>query len=179
MPMRRGDGFSQVKCPRCVRRVPGEQNRGKLAKMKRIVSAVPGRLRVRDPRLSDRAVAQHVIDSAARKLPVLEARANPAACSVILRYDAQAIPLPEMRQRTEEVLAACLSSQNGDNPPKKRRRSARMRFNRYAKIGALSSLTVSLASAYAGSRRLHVVTGWIFVACLCAHLAVFQRALLR
>ncbi|MDR3220805.1 MAG: hypothetical protein LBU46_02175 [Candidatus Accumulibacter sp.] len=147
--------------------------------MKRIVSAVPGRLRVRDSRLSERAVAQYVIDSTARKLPVLEARANPAACSVIIQYDAQAIPLAEMRQRTEDVLAACLSSQNGENPPKKRRRSARMRFNRYAKLGALASLAASLAFAYSGSRRLHVVTGWVFVACLCAHLAVFQRALLR
>ena len=147
--------------------------------MKRIVSAVPGRLRVRDPQLSDRTVAQHVIDSTSRELPVLEARANPAACSVILRYDAKVIPLPVMQKRTEDVLAACLASRGGEHPPRRRRRSARLRVNRYAKIGALASLAASLAFAYAGPKRLHIVTGWVFVACLCAHLAIFRRTLVH
>jgi uncharacterized membrane protein YbaN (DUF454 family) len=146
--------------------------------MERVVSAIPGRLRVRDPRFCDPAVARRVIDSTARELPVLDARANPAACSVVFLYDAKAIPLAEMRRRTEDALAACLASPSGGKPRKNRRR-ARRAINRYAKIGALSSLAASIFFAYTGSKRLHVVTGWVFVACLCAHLAVFRRTLAR
>jgi hypothetical protein len=146
--------------------------------MERVVSAIPGRLRVRDARLFDLAVARRVIDSAARELPVLDARANPAACSVVFLYDAKAIPLAEMRRRTEDALAACLASP-GSGKPRKKRRRARLVINRCAKIGALSSLAASICFAYTGAKRLHVVTGWIFVACLCAHLAVFRRALAR
>lgn len=146
--------------------------------MERVVSAIPGRLRVRDPRLFDPAVARRAVDVAARELPVLDARVNPAACSVVFLYDAKAIPLAEMRRRTEDTLAACLASLGGGGPRKKRRRARRV-INRCAKIGALVSLAASIYFAYTGSKRLHVVTGWIFVACLCAHLAVFRRTLAR
>jgi hypothetical protein len=150
----------------------------------RIVSAVPGRLRVKDPRLSDDAAIQKVIDSASRELPVLETRANSTACSVVILYDARVIPLPEMRQRTEDVLAACLTSRSAGSPllkspPRKWRRSPRMRFNRYAKIGAMLSLAALLGFAGSGRRRPHIVTGWVFVACVCAHMAVFRRSLAR
>jgi hypothetical protein len=151
--------------------------------LKRIVSAVPGRLRVRDSRLSDPATVREVVDSLSRELPVRETRANPAACSVVIRYDAQTIPLPEMQKRTEDALAACLASKIAEkiveNPPKRWRRSPRLRLNRCAKIGALLSLAASLAFACGGNKRMHVVTGWIFLACLCAHLAVFRRSLVR
>jgi hypothetical protein len=152
--------------------------------MERVVSAIPGRLRVRDARLFDPAVARRVIDSAARELPVFDARANPAACSVVFLYDAKAIPLAEMRRRTEDALAACLASPApGGGKPRKKRRRVRLAINRCAKIGALSSLAASIFFAYTGSKRLHVVTGWVFVACLCAHLAAYltvsRRALWR
>jgi hypothetical protein len=151
---------------------------------KRIVSAVPGRLRVKDPRLSDHATVRKVIDSTSRELPVLETHANPTACSVVIRYDARVIPLPEMQKRTEDVLAACLASRSEENqpqkyPPRKWRRSPRLRLNRYAKIGAMASLAASLGFAYSGRKRLHIVTGWVFVACLCAHMGVFRRTLAR
>jgi hypothetical protein len=146
--------------------------------MERVVSAIPGRLRVRDARLFDHAVVRRVIDSTARELPVLDARANPAACSVVFFYDAKAIPLAEMKRRTEDALAASLASPDGEKPRKKCRR-ARLVINRCAKIGALASLAASIFFAYTGSKRLHVVTGWVFVACLCAHLAVFRRTLAR
>ncbi|MDR2112005.1 MAG: hypothetical protein LBQ62_02715 [Candidatus Accumulibacter sp.] len=150
---------------------------------KRIVSAVPGRLRVKDPLLSDRATVREVIDSASRELPVLETHANPAACSVVIRYDARAIPLPEMQKRTEDVLAACLASRSEKSPPRRYRyrwrRSPRLRLNRYAKIGAMASLAASLGFAYTGRKRPHIVAGWVFVACLCAHMAVFRRTLAR
>jgi hypothetical protein len=100
---------------------------------------------------------------------------------VAIRHDARIIPLSEMQKRTEDVLAACLASSSGENPPRKYhwRRSPRLRLNHYAKIGAVVSLAASLDFAYTGRRRLHIVTGWIFVACLCSHMAVFRRALAR
>lgn len=54
-----------------------------------------------------------------------------------------------------------------------------MQVNRYAKAGMLGSLSASLALAATGQKRLHAVTGGIFVACLGVHLGVHRRSLLR
>lgn len=145
--------------------------------MKCIVSAVPGRLRIKVPQLLQGELAQRFVECSARALPLLSSRANPDAFSIVLHYDADAISLSDARTRVEQTLDALLAPAAKPGKSMARRRSARLRLNRYAKMGALASLAVSLASAYAGPKRLHVMTGWVFVACLCAHLAVFRRTL--
>ena len=147
--------------------------------MKHIVSAVPGRLRIKDPQFSDPLAAGKCIDAITREFPVVATRVNPGAQSIVVHYDANLIALSDMRAGTERVLAANLGLQARYPEERKTRRSTRLRLNRYAKIGALTSLAASLAFAYAGPKRLHIITGWVFVACLCAHLAVFRRTLVH
>lgn len=145
--------------------------------MKRIVSAVPGRLRVKDPQLFQRGKADRFIARSASVLPLLSSRANPLADSIVLYYDAGKMPSAEAQKHIERTLAELLRPGTETPMAPARRRSRRLRINRYAKICALASLGVSLASAYAGPKRLHIISGWIFVACLGAHLAVFRRTL--
>lgn len=143
--------------------------------MKRIVSAVPGRIRIKDSQFCDSAVTDRVVKSIAGKLPVLATRVNPGASSIVIHYDFRKIPPAAMQQRTEQLLAAQL----GGSAHPRRRRSTRLRINRYAKIGALASLAASLAFAFSGYKRLHIVTGWVFLACLSAHLTIFRRTLVH
>ena len=149
--------------------------------MKRIVSAVPCRFRIKDRALSDAELARQLIERLTQKLQDesadlgLSIRINPEASSVVVRYDAGKILPAEMQQRTERLLTEML----GKSPLLRGRRSKKLRINRYAKIAALSSLGASMAFAAVGHKRLHVITGGVFLACLGVHLAVFRRNLVR
>ncbi len=143
--------------------------------MKRIVSAVPGRIRIKDKPLGDRKMAERMAAELEKRFPVRECRINTGACCVVVNYDAALIAPAEMQHRTEVFLADWLARA----APSRRRRPARLVLNSQAKRMALASLSASLASAYTGHTRLHIITGWMFVASLAAHLAVFRRTILR
>ncbi len=147
--------------------------------MKRIVSAVPGRLRIRDPYLSTELAVASISASLSRELPIQSMRPNLVANSIVLHYDAALIDLSAMKAVTENLLAKLMRQEAANDSSRLKRRSAKRKLNRYAKIGALSSLAASLAFAYSGPKRLHIITGWIFIACRCAHLAIFRRTLVH
>lgn len=147
--------------------------------MKRIVSAVPGRLRIKDPYLSTELAVASISASLSRELPIQSMRPNLVANSIVLHYDAALIDLSAMKAVIENLLAKLMRQEAANDSSRLKRRSAKRKLNRYAKIGALSSLAASLAFAYSGPKRLHIITGWIFIACLCAHLAIFRRTLVH
>ena len=90
--------------------------------MKHIVSAVPGRLRIKDPQFSDPLAAGKCIDAITREFPVVSTRVNPGAQSIVVHYDANLIALSDMRAGTERVLAAILGLQARYPEERKRRR---------------------------------------------------------
>lgn len=143
--------------------------------MKRIVSAVPGRIRIKDTAFGDAAVGARVALRLTQELAAASTRINPGAYSIVVNYDAGTMSPGELHLQIEQLLADEL----GQPPFARRRRSRRLRINRYAKIAALTSLGASLAFAAAGRKRLHVLTGTLFVACLGVHLAVFRRTLVH
>ena len=143
--------------------------------MKRIVSAVPGRLRIKEAAFADAAVCARVALRLTQALTAASTRINSGAHSIVVNYDAGAMSPAQAHLQIEQLLAEEL----GQAPFARRRRSRRLRINRYAKIAALTSLGASLAFAAAGRKRLHVLTGGIFVACLGVHLAVFRRTLVH
>ena len=143
--------------------------------MKRIVSAVPGRLRIKDSAFADATVGERIALRLTQELSLASTRINTGATSIVINYDADAISPGELHRQVEQLLAEEL----GQPPFSPRRRSRRLRVNRYAKIAALTSLGASLAFAAAGRKRLHVLTGTIFVASLGVHLAIFRRTLVH
>ncbi|MFT3848557.1 MAG: hypothetical protein QM739_07695 [Propionivibrio sp.] len=145
--------------------------------MQQIVSAVPGRLRIKDARFCDARIAADFVQclqQAAANDGAFSTRINSGAESVVVQYDASRIEPREARARVEAAL-----SEIAGRPAHRKGRSRRMRVNRYAKIGALTSLAASMAFAAAGHKRLHVITGMAFLAFLSAHLLVFRRTLVR
>lgn len=142
--------------------------------MSRIVSSLPGRIRLRDPalRLPDHldrlCLALEAMDG------VLAVEGNVKAGSVVFRYDAAGQEVEELEAAVEAALELELA-----RPRPAHRPSTRVRVNRYAKRGMLVTLGASLALAAAGNKRWHIVTGGAFVACLLVHLAVHRRHLVR
>lgn len=145
--------------------------------MQQIVSAVPGRLRVKDARFHDEQVAADFVERLHRSVAidgVLSTRINVGAESVIVQYDATTIAPLDARARVEAAL-----NEMAKRHVRRKGRSRRMRVNRYAKIGALTTLAASMAFAAAGHKRLHVITGMAFLAFLTAHLIIFRRTLVH
>jgi hypothetical protein len=152
-----------------------------------VVSSIPGRLRLR---LRRPARLEQLRQTLATWPEVREVRANPATGSLLLSYDAAALPQAQCVQRCEAALAALMpATQTAPTPspatepaPTARPRSARaraMQANRLAKRGMLASLAASLLLAATGAGRGHIWTGLFFLHALGMHLWVHRRNLIR
>jgi len=142
--------------------------------MNRIVSSLPGRIRVRDKRLRHRARLE-LLELDLSKLPaVTELQTNAGAGSIVVNFDAEQVDPATLENQVDAAVDKAL-----DAPLDKPVRSMTMRVNRYAKVGMLSSLTTSLALAAVGRKRGHAIAGGVFIACLGVHLTTHNKSLLR
>lgn len=153
--------------------------------MKYIVSAVPGRIRIRDPLLRD-ATRQERLGAVLAELDgVVEVEGNPRTGSMLLRYIAEHTARIDMEARVATAVAAELAPQavatqeEAGGRRKLRRWQRDRRLNTWAKYGMLGSLGVSLALAAAGSKKAHAATGGLFLGLLGVHMAVHRRHLFK
>lgn len=147
--------------------------------MLKIASALPGRIRLR---LTDKTMPLPALATACRSLDaVTSVRINAAAHSLVLTFDSAACDLPSMLVRLATVAPLpTMPSGVRMSPSRYRRpRPLKLRLNRIAKLGALSSLAASLVWAASGNKRLHVASGFVFLGFLATHLAVYRRNLTR
>jgi len=142
--------------------------------MTRVVSSLPGRIRLRDPALRQPDRLERLCAALQAMEAVLMVEANLKAGSVVFRYDATEVDVEAVEAAVERAAEAEIS-----RPRPAHRPSARVRINRYAKRGMLASLGASLILAAAGQKRWHILTGGAFVACLAVHLVVHRRHLVR
>ncbi|MCK2096025.1 heavy-metal-associated domain-containing protein [Thauera aromatica] len=142
--------------------------------MTHIVSALPGRIRIRGKPLRNTERLAALAAALGRLDAVHSVTPNPKAGSVVLLYDASAVEVDELEAEVEALTDAEVARHYASGP-----RSARMRINRYAKAGMLGSLAASLALAATGNKRWHAATGALFVAGLLVHLTVHRRRLLH
>lgn len=159
--------------------------------MSRIVSSTPGRIRLRDQALHRLATMEEMRATLATLDGVDSIECNPEAGSLTLRYDLKRVQQHVIVPKVEAAAAAAFGALLGVRNPgaKLRGRKASQgskpaaafpgsRLNRYAKCGMLGSLAISLAFAGAGKKRLHVVSGSLFLVCLGTHIAIHRRRLL-
>lgn len=169
-----------------------------------IIASIPGRLRLRAPGLRQRLRC----DAAAERLRaidgVVSVEPNPAAGSVLLRYDVSRQDIQAMEAAAAAVVAAMLPEDGpergaaersgggaagapgggprgkpGGEPNDGAADRAALRLNRYAKLAMLVSLPTSLALAAAGAKKLHIATGSVFTLMLLVHLTTHRRRLLQ
>lgn len=142
--------------------------------MNRIVSAVPGRLRLRDLALRDSQQLERLRCTIAAFNGVRSVYGNPKAGSLIVRYDVACLEPKRIEAQVEAAAAVELAK-----PTTSGRGCRRVRVNRYAKRGMLASLAVSLLLAAVGQKRWHAASGGLFLASLLVHLGVHRRHVLR
>lgn len=142
--------------------------------MTRIVSSLPGRIRLRDPALRQPDRLARLGAALEALAGVLAVEGNLKAGCLVVRYEAAGREVEAMEAAVEALVDAEFS-----RPRPGLRPSTRVRLNRYAKRGMAVSLGASLVLAAAGYKRWHILTGGAFVACLAVHLAVHRRHLWR
>lgn len=142
--------------------------------MNRIVSAIPGRLRLRDVALRDSQQLEHLRHTLAASDGVLTLESNPKAGSLIVYYDAALLQPSAFEAQVEAIVADQLAK-----PTRSNKRVTRVQVNRYAKRGMLVSLAISMLLAAVGQKRWHAASGGLFLACLLVHLGVHRRHVLR
>ena len=146
--------------------------------MSRIVSSVPGRIRVRDKALRD----QTKLDQLKKELSKIDAitalQDNVRTGSVLLRFDRKAVELSAIEADIDAVVNKVVGK-----PLRRQSPLSKKNINRYNKIIMLGSLGASLIALRMARRkpriRWHRLTGYIFVANLGVHLYIYRKSLLR
>ncbi|AYH42212.1 HMA2 domain-containing protein [Azoarcus sp. DN11] len=152
--------------------------------MQWIVSAVPGRIRIRAVQLRDAARQERLGAVLAEIDGIVDVEGNPRTGSMLLRYTPERATRVEMEARVSAAVGAELAPPAApraeDHAPRTPRRWQRdRRLNTWAKYGMLGSLGVSLALAAAGNKKAHAATGGLFLGLLGVHLAVHRRHLFK
>jgi hypothetical protein len=145
-----------------------------LVRMNRIVSSLPGRIRIRDRQLRNPDRLSQLESVLLKYKAITSLHSNPAAGSLVVNFDASLADMAVLESEVDAAVDALLAV-----PLPKKPRSVKMRVNRCAKAGMLGSLATSLALAATGRKRWHAVTGGVFVACLGVHLTTHRKLLLR
>lgn len=144
-----------------------------------IVSHLPGRLRLRHPDLRRIDRLQPLLDEIALWPGVTGLEGKAAIGSVLVRYDPARLSPAELEARLSNALPAptTKTAKGAARPAYSFSIPAPDRdANRWAKIGMVGTLGLSLA-ALAGSKRLHAVAGAAFLPLLAVHMLHHRRKL--
>ncbi|MDO8607415.1 MAG: hypothetical protein Q7R40_12835 [Phaeospirillum sp.] len=136
-----------------------------------IASHVPGRLRLRHPRLRSAVRNAEFVTVLAGWDGVTAAEGNPACGSIVLCYD-----LARMAPAVTEARIGAMFSV--DEEASSEEGLSLWSLNRPAKIGMLTALAGTLIALSVG-KKLHAVFGAVHVAFLLVHLANHRKKILQ
>jgi cation transport ATPase len=144
--------------------------------MTHIASSLPGRLRIRWQALSSADCAQRLSQSL-RELPGFKSAEHKIdARSLIVFYDPAKLPVETLEAALD---AFCDAEQATRRKTRHRVLRASQQANRFAKIGMLGSLAVSLALIAARQKKSHALWGVVFLLFLAIHLVHYRRLIFR
>lgn len=144
--------------------------------MNRIVSSLPGRIRIRDKSLRDQTRLNELEKQLSKIAAITELQGNVRTGSVVVYFDPGAIEIAALEAKLDSAVDKVLVDTL--TPPL----LTKKRINRYNKIAMMGSLAASLALAAARRkrwRRLHALTGYLFVVNLGVHLYLYRKSLFR
>lgn len=153
--------------------------------MIRIVSSIPGRLRLRVAAPGAPAALDRLRSQIEQWEAVGSVAINPRTGSLLVHYDATRLTAAGLEDRvcsaaaTLARAAAKVGSGGTALPPRTHGGTPRVRANRWAKRGMLASLALSLVLAVLGNKRGHWLVGALFLHALAVHLWAHRRHLFR
>jgi hypothetical protein len=144
--------------------------------MNRIVSSLPGRIRIRDKRLRDQTQLNNLKKELLKIAAITELQVNARIGSVLVNFDPNVIEIAALETKIESAVDKILAD------PLIPVLLTKKNINRYNKIAMMGSLTASLAFGLARQkrwRRWHKLTGYLFVVNLGVHLYLYRKSLFR
>ena len=146
--------------------------------MSKIVSSIPGRIRVRDKNLRHPDRLNQLKKELSNIPAITELQENVRSGSLLIHFDRNAIDLAEIESSIDAATDKVIGTLKKPHTP-----LSKKNLNRYNKLIMLSSLGISivaLAFPHRGTRRFwHQSTGWIFLANLGVHLYIYRKSLKR
>ncbi|OQK17461.1 hypothetical protein AU255_06165 [Methyloprofundus sedimenti] len=146
--------------------------------MSRIISSVPGRIRLRDKILRDPIKLNELKKALSQIAVITSLQGNARTGSLLLYFDRNSIALSTMEANIDSTVEQIIGQ-----APKPQFLLSKKNFTRYNKMAMLASLGASLIALRIERRksriRWHQLTGYLFIANLGVHLFFYRRALRR
>jgi hypothetical protein len=142
--------------------------------MSRIVSSLPGRIRIRDKRLRDQARMNELKKELLKIAAVTELKGDIRTGSVVVSFDLSVIEIAALETKIEATVDKVLAE-----PPQLLTKKQLNRYNKIAMVGSLAASLAFTASRQKRFRRWHALTGYLFVANLGVHLYLYRKTLFR
>ena len=142
--------------------------------MNRIVSSLPGRIRIRDKRLRDQARLNELKKELLKIAAITELKSDARTGSGVVNFDSNLIEIAALEAKLDLAVDKVLAEPV--------QLLTKKQLNRYDKIAMVGSLAASLAFGVARQkrfRRWHALTGYFFVANLGVHLYLYRKTLFR
>lgn len=144
--------------------------------MSRIVSSLPGRIRVRDKRLRDQKRLSELKNELSKIAAITALQDDVRTGSVVVNFDPSAIEIAALETLLDYAVDQVVVERLILPPITKKQ------LNRYNKIAMMVSLAASLALTVARRKRWkrwHALTGYMFVASVAVHMIIYRKTLFR
>jgi len=144
--------------------------------MSRIVSSLPGRIRVRDKRLRDQKRLSELKNELSKIAAITALQDDVRTGSIVVNFDPSAIEIAALETLLDYAVDQVVVERLILPPITKKQ------LNRYNKIAMMGSLAAFLALTVARRKRWkrwHALTGYMFVASVAVHMIIYRKTLFR
>lgn len=147
--------------------------------MSRIVSSLPGRIRVRDKKLRNQTTLDRLKTELLNIAAITSLEGSNRTGSLLVWFNKNAVTMTCIQEQIESAVDRVIGK-----PSAQQRLLSKKNLNRYNKMAMLLFLGTSLYTlTLAGRRkrriRWHRLTGYLFVANLGVHLFIYRKSLFR
>lgn len=147
----------------------------------KILSSLPGRLRVSHPRMKCHFALDEMLISLKECVGITQVEGQAITGSILIHYDNEVLKEKELLQR---AFSSFKVSYGSPAPKLKKRKGFRLhKSNRLWRTslhgGMLGSLAVCTYTGFKGPKKLHVKSGLAFLAITAEHMRINRKLLFR
>jgi hypothetical protein len=146
--------------------------------MTRIVSSIPGRIRVRDKKLRNQTTLDSLKTELFNIAAITKLEGNNRTGSLLVWFNKNVVTMSSMEAQIESAVDLMVGKSSAQQ-----RLLSKKNLNRYNKMAMLLFLGTSLSALTLAGRkrriRWHRLTGYLFVANLGVHLFLYRKSLFR
>jgi hypothetical protein len=146
--------------------------------MSRIVSSIPGRIRVRDNKLRNQTTLDRLKTELLNIAAITTLEGNNRTGSLLVWFNKNVVTMSCIEAQIESAVDRVIGKS-----PAQQRLLSKKNLNRYNKMAMLLFLGTSLSTLTLAGRkrriRWHRLTGYLFLANLGAHLLTYRKSLFR